>query len=231
MMSSLRLLCAALGLMFSGCAAYYDLFQRDQSRPAALAEALRLPRPAVTDVALVLGCPALDDGTPSLCLRCRVHAALAAYRRGEVRAVLFSGGAAHNRFIEAAVMAREAERQGLPRSVILLESESLTTWQNLRLSRRIMEAHGLHTALLISTRDHLPRAPLRRLLPTSHRAARLRRHRPAKLIYMSQSQAAITKKDSHGLIMAEGFWLSTPVRLLSPGRKKCLWGGGWTSRV
>ena len=173
MLSSLRFLFVALGLMSSGCAAYYDLFQRDQSRPAALAEALRLPRPAVTDVALVLGCPALADGTPSPCLRCRVHAALAAYRRGEVRAVLFSGGAAHNRFIEAAVMAREAERQGLPRAAILLEGESLTTWQNLRLSRRIMEVHGLHTALLISTRDHLPRA--RRFadyyqLPTALRA-------------------------------------------------------------
>ena len=157
----------------SGCAAWYDLFQRDKPRPELYAEAQAQPKPPATDVAVVLGCPANPDGTPSLCLRCRIKAALAAYQRGQVRAAIFAGGAAHNRFIEAAVMAREAERQGLPRAAILLESESLTTWQNLRLSRRIMEVHGLHTALLISTRDHLPRA--RRFadyyqLPTALRA-------------------------------------------------------------
>lgn len=142
----------------SGCAAWYDLFQRDKPRPELYAEAQAQPKPPATDVAVVLGCPANPDGTPSLCLRCRIKAALAAYQRGQVRAAIFAGGAAHNRFIEAAVMAREAERLGMPREVIFLESESLTTWQNLRFTKRIMQEHGFSTALLISTKDHLPRA-------------------------------------------------------------------------
>ncbi len=145
-------------LASSGCAAWHDLFQRDQPADRVYAEALALPRPKTTDVAVVLGCPANPDGSPSRCLQCRVHAALRAYRSGQVRAVLFAGGAAHNRFIEAAVMANEAERLGMPRPAIFLENESLTTWQNLRFSQRIMHQHGLVTALLISTRDHLPRA-------------------------------------------------------------------------
>jgi uncharacterized SAM-binding protein YcdF (DUF218 family) len=155
----------SLGLGLSGwllfstsCAAWHDLFQRDKPSSQIYAEAQALPRPPTTDVAVVLGCPANPDGTPSPCLRCRVTAAVAAYRRGEVHAVLFAGGAAHNRFIEAAVMAREAARLGMPHEVIFLEGESLTTWQNLRFSKRIMAAHGFQTALLISTRDHLPRA-------------------------------------------------------------------------
>lgn len=145
-------------LPFFGCAAWHDLFQRDKPTAQIYAEALALPRPKTTDVAIVFGCPANPDGTPSLCLRCRIHATLSAYRRGEFRAAIFAGGAAHNRFIEAAVMAREAERLGMPRQAILQEGESLTTWQNLRFSRRIMAEHGFQTALLVSTRDHLPRA-------------------------------------------------------------------------
>ena len=155
----LRLLLAvAFSLSASGCAAWHDLFQRDKPSAQVYAEALALPRPPTTDVAIVLGCPANPDGSPSRCLLCRVKATLAAYRRGEFRAAIFAGGAAHNRFIEAAVMAQAAAQMGMPHDAILQERESLTTWQNLRFSRRIMEQHGFRTALLISTRDHLPRA-------------------------------------------------------------------------
>lgn len=152
------LLCGLVLTMLPGCAAWYDLFQRDKPRPSLYAEAMALPRPAQTDVAIVLGCPAVSDGRPSPCLRCRIRAALHAYRTGTVRAAIFAGGAAHNRFVEAEVMATEALRQGMPASAIFQEKESLTTWQNLRFSQRIMKENGFQTALLISTRDHLPRA-------------------------------------------------------------------------
>jgi len=146
--------CAA----FSGCAAWHDLFQRDQPDPTALAQALAQPTPSSTDVAVVLGCPSEDDGRPSLCLQCRVHAAQQVLTQGRVRALIFSGGAAHNRHVEAEVMAGLAQHRGVGRDQILLEGQSLTTWQNLRFSQRIMRAHGFQSALLISTRDHLPRA-------------------------------------------------------------------------
>lgn len=152
------LLCGLVLTTLPGCAAWYDLFQRDKPRPSLYAEAMALPRPAQTDVAIVLGCPAVSDGRPSPCLRCRIRAALHAYRTGTVRAAIFAGGAAHNRFVEAEVMATEALRQGMPASAIFQEPESLTTWQNLRFSQRIMKENGFQTALLISTRDHLPRA-------------------------------------------------------------------------
>jgi len=152
------LLFLGLAPLLSGCAAWHDLFQRDKSNAAVLARAMAAPRPPQTDVAIALGCPAREDGKPSECLMCRVNASWAAYKMGLVRAVIFAGGAAHNRYIEAAVMAKEAARLGLPKEAIFLEPESLTTWQNLRFSRRIMEKQGFRTALLISTRDHLPRA-------------------------------------------------------------------------
>lgn len=154
----IHLLCFVLSGLLPGCAAWHDLFQRDKPDLQTLARALSLAQPTTTDVAIVLGCPAETTGRPSACLMCRVHAAVSVYRAGKVRAVIFSGGAAHNEFIEAAVMARQAEQDGLPRHAIFLEPESLTTWQNLRFSRRIMEQNGFRTALLISARTHLPRA-------------------------------------------------------------------------
>jgi ceramide glucosyltransferase len=142
----------------SGCAAWHDLFQRDRPSEELLREAMRLPSPASTDVGIALGCPSEDDGEPSPCLRCRVKGALRALREKRVQAVIFSGGAAHNRHVEGAVMASLARSLGVPDSQILVEGQALTTWQNLRNSQRIMNAHGFRTALLISTRDHLPRA-------------------------------------------------------------------------
>lgn len=141
-----------------GCAAWHDLFQRDRENPAALAEALHEPTPPRTDVAVVLGCPSEDDGRPSLCLQCRVRAAQHALLQGRVQALIVSGGAAHNRHVEAEVMAGLLGRGGIDQRRILLEGQSLTTWQNLRFVQRLMRQHGYQTALLISARDHLPRA-------------------------------------------------------------------------
>ncbi len=160
LVAPLRLLVCGLALLFgpTGCAAWHDLFQRDREDAAALAAALRQPSPQSTDVALVLGCPSEDDGRPSLCLQCRVRAAQQALAQGRVQALIVSGGAAHNRHVEAEVMAGLLGRQGIERGRILLEGQSLTTWQNLRFAQRLMRRHGFQTALLISARDHLPRA-------------------------------------------------------------------------
>lgn len=144
--------------LLGGCAAWHDLFQRDHPDEAVIREALALPAPATTDVGIALGCPTEADGRPSPCQRCRVAGAVQALRQGRVRAVIFTGGAAHNRYVEGAAMAALAHKSGQPRDRLLVEGEALTTWQNLRFSKRIMQAHGYKTALLISAREHLPRA-------------------------------------------------------------------------
>ena len=120
--------------------------------------ALAVPGPEAADVALVLGCPATAGGRLSDCQRCRVRAAATSYREGRAAYLLFSGGAAHNRHVEADVMARAAVDLGVPAERVLREGASLTTWQNVRFSKRLMGARGLRTALVISIADHLPRA-------------------------------------------------------------------------
>jgi len=148
-----------LGLaLLGGCAAWHDLFQRDRGNAQLLARTLHEPAPTHTDVAIALGCPADGDGAASECLQCRVRAAVKAMREQRVKAVIFSGGAAHNRYVEGEVMAELASQSGVPRDRIFIEGQSLTTWQNLRYAQRIMRDHGFSTALLISASNHLPRA-------------------------------------------------------------------------
>jgi uncharacterized SAM-binding protein YcdF (DUF218 family) len=110
-------------------------------------------------VAIALGCPADEpSGRASMCERCRVKTALRAYRAGDVSGIIMSGGAAHNRFVEADAMGDLAVARGMPEEKVDREGSALTTWMNLRYAQRIMRARGYKTALIVSTWDHLPRA-------------------------------------------------------------------------
>ena len=71
------------------------------------------------DAVIILGTPADDDGNPTPFQLARVNEAVHEYERGVAPRLIFTGGAAHNRFVEAQVMARTAEAQGIPRSAIL----------------------------------------------------------------------------------------------------------------
>ena len=144
-------------LMTTSCTGLRDVFTPYAPRPAdveaLLAEQTPLPH---YDAALVLGCPARPDGTPSMCERCRVKSAVRQYRRGTVGRIIFSGGAAHSPDVEADVMGDLAVRRGVPAGRVVREGRALTTWQNIRFSLRLIGAR--ESVLVISTADHLPRA-------------------------------------------------------------------------
>jgi len=110
------------------------------------------------DAIVVLGYPADKDGNPSPEQLARVTAAVHEYERGVAARVIVSGGAAGNRFVEARVMARTAEAQGIPSSAIFEETEARDTIQNACYSVRIMKAHGWRSAEVVSSASHLPRA-------------------------------------------------------------------------
>jgi len=91
------------------------------------------------DAIIVLGTPADKDGNPTPEILSRVTEAVHEYERGVAPRLILTGGAAHNRFVEARVM---------------------DTIQNACYSVRIMQDHGWHSAEVISTGFHLPRAGL-----------------------------------------------------------------------
>lgn len=112
------------------------------------------------DAIIVLGAPADGDGNPTPEQLARVTEGVNEYKRGVASRLILTGGAAHNHFVEARVMARTAEAQGIPASAILVEPQATDTIQNACYSVRIMNAHGWGSAEVVSTDYHLPRAGL-----------------------------------------------------------------------
>lgn len=112
------------------------------------------------DAIIVLGNPADSDGNPTPTQLARVTEGVREYERGVAPRLILTGGAAHNQFVEARVMARTAEAQGIPESAIFVEPEAKDTIQNACYSVRIMKAHGWNSAEVVSSPSHLPRAGL-----------------------------------------------------------------------
>jgi uncharacterized SAM-binding protein YcdF (DUF218 family) len=112
------------------------------------------------DALIVLGNPAMPDGTPSPEQRERTLEAVREYKAGVAPHLIFTGGAAHNRFVEADLMKRLAVAQGVPSSDITVEDQAQNTVQNIYFSDQIMEAHHWTSAEVISSPSHLPRIGL-----------------------------------------------------------------------
>lgn len=109
---------------------------------------------------MVLGTTVDSDGNPSPDLLSRVTEGVHEYERGVGPRLILTGGAAHNRFVEAQVMARAAQALGVPASSILLETKAMDTVQNACYAERIMKEHGWRSAEVVSSASHLPRAAM-----------------------------------------------------------------------
>ena len=121
------------------------------------------------DTLIVLGYPANLDGTPSPDERERVLEAVRAYKAGVAQSIIMTGGSAHNRFVEAHVMATYAVSQGVPPSAITEERQAQNTIQNIFYSSQIMRSHQWRTAEVISSSAHLGRAAMiLQAFPKSH---------------------------------------------------------------
>lgn len=138
------------------CAAVYvgAVFLIDRTLPLSDTKATHF------DTLIVLGYPAKRDGTPRPEMRERVLEGVREYRAGVAPRMILTGGAAHNGYVEAQVMAALAKANGVPAEAIIEEDQAKDTIQNAYYSVKIMEAHGWHSAEVISSHDHLPRASL-----------------------------------------------------------------------
>jgi uncharacterized SAM-binding protein YcdF (DUF218 family) len=112
------------------------------------------------DVLMVLGSPADADGNPTPTELERVTEAVREYERGVAPRMIVTGGPAHNRFVEADVMARVAEAQGIPAGAIMEERTARDTMENTCDSLKIMQSHGWESAEVVSSASHLPRTGL-----------------------------------------------------------------------
>jgi uncharacterized SAM-binding protein YcdF (DUF218 family) len=112
------------------------------------------------DAIVVLGDPADKYGNPTATELARVSEGVREYERGVAEHLIFTGGAVHNRFVEAEVMARTAEAQGIPASAIVVEPEARNTAENACYAVRLMRARGWGSAEVVSSAWHIQRAAL-----------------------------------------------------------------------
>jgi SanA protein len=106
-------------------------------------------------VAIVFGAGLTRDGQPSPVLRDRVAAAAQLYYDGKVQKILMSGD---NRFVdynEPGAMKRYALSLGVPEEDIVLDYAGRRTYDTCYRARHIF---GVHRAILVTQRFHLPRA-------------------------------------------------------------------------
>jgi hypothetical protein len=120
-------MCGLVGLMCWGELATWRA-SRQHLPPSA-----PVPASSAKTIA-VLGYPTARNGSPSLVQRYRVRVALRDYRDGDT--MIFCGGVTRAGVrSEAAAMADYAVRRGLPRSAVVLEDRSRSTWQNVEYLR------------------------------------------------------------------------------------------------
>jgi uncharacterized SAM-binding protein YcdF (DUF218 family) len=110
------------------------------------------------DVAIVLGAAAWGN-KPSPVYRERLQQAVLLYKAGRVHWIIFTGGTRETGFpSEAEVGKQFAASNGVPIDVMLVDTDSRTTWQNLEHAKTLMESTDLRTALLVSDPLHMRRA-------------------------------------------------------------------------
>jgi uncharacterized SAM-binding protein YcdF (DUF218 family) len=112
------------------------------------------------DAIIVLGTPANADGTPSPEQRERTLEGVREFKAGVAPHLILTGGPAHNKFVEAHVMAELAVEQGVPPDAVIEEDQAQNTVQNIFYSSRIMAAHQWTSAEVVSSPSHLPRTAL-----------------------------------------------------------------------
>ncbi len=111
------------------------------------------------DVIIVLGTPAKrKSGRPTPEMRSRVEEGVRLYKAHIADHLLMTGGAAHNCYTEAEVMAALAVSLGVPSGAISIEPHAHNTKQNAAFSVAIMRQQGWRAALVVSSPAHLPRA-------------------------------------------------------------------------
>ncbi|REK68682.1 MULTISPECIES: YdcF family protein [Cohnella] len=154
-----RLLRAAWRLALPGAAALaawcltlLAVIMRYEGQPAA---GIR----GTSDVAIVLGA-SLWNNVPSPGLRERLDHALALYRSGAVRHLLLTGGLDANgaTLTEAEGMRNYLLERGVPAEAMELETESTSTYENLKFAKRIMERRGWTSAVIVTHQYHGSRA-------------------------------------------------------------------------
>jgi len=114
----------------------------------------------IVDVGVVLGNKVEIDGTPSDRLISRLEKTAELYSSGYFSYILVSGGVGVEGFDEAEVMKRYLVQKGIPDDKIITDSMGLNTRMTAQNTRKIMDAMGVKSVMVITQFYHISRTKL-----------------------------------------------------------------------
>ena len=112
------------------------------------------------DAIVILGYPALKDGTPSPILRERIKKGIELYNKKIASKIICTGSAVKNEYIEAEIIKKELLKTGISEKKIICENKSRSTWDNIKYLKDIMEKEKLHEVVIVSNPAHVRRASI-----------------------------------------------------------------------
>jgi uncharacterized SAM-binding protein YcdF (DUF218 family) len=120
----------------------------------------KVDRAQTADVIIVLGAGLERDNRPGPALTRRANHAAELWKRVLAPAIICTGGITgrENTRSEASACSELLRAAGVPEEDIVLEDRSRSTEENAIYANQIMQAHGWHSALLVSDSFHLFRA-------------------------------------------------------------------------
>lgn len=103
-------------------------------------------------IILILGYKLLPSGNISIVLKRRLDVAIKYYKKGDI--FLVSGGRNRNVFHTEAYEMKKYLLQRIPNAKIISESHSISTLENIKFSKKILDSYK-HKIILISSKNHL----------------------------------------------------------------------------
>ncbi|MEW5717023.1 MAG: YdcF family protein [Chloroflexota bacterium] len=129
------------------------LYQRVDARS-------QIDRARRADAIIVLGSAVWANERPSPSLLARTQHAIALYQAGYAAHLILCGGVGGNPPSEAEVMRRIAVSAGVPADALVLEDQSHSTEESLANAKKLMDARGWRSAVIVSDPFHLYRAEI-----------------------------------------------------------------------
>ena len=145
-------LMALLALVLAGAVAYVGMIAMLFYR------AKNLPPTENYDAIIVLGAQVKEDGEPSIQLQWRLDAAVEAWKAENTVIVTCGGQGGNEPAPEAVVMKDYLVAQGVPEEMILTDSVSSNTRQNIRNAAELLDGRGVNKVLIVTSDYHLARA-------------------------------------------------------------------------
>lgn len=110
-----------------------------------------------TRVAVVMGAQVLSGGRPSRTLAARTRHAARLYREGGLDLLIPTGGTGEHPPSEARIMSEILEKEGVPKSAVVIEDVALSTWGSAWLVVDILRERGISEVRVVTDPLHCVR--------------------------------------------------------------------------